>query len=38
MGRITLALLFREAIADTSPLASLIHRHADAAMLDAIAA
>jgi hypothetical protein len=38
VGRITLALLFREAIADTSPLAALIQRHADAAMLEAIAA
>lgn len=37
-GRIAFALLFSEAIADTSPLAQLINRHADAAMLEAIAA
>jgi hypothetical protein len=38
MGRIALSLLFREALADTSPLAGLINRHADEAMLAAIAA
>ncbi|WP_237212971.1 patatin-like phospholipase family protein [Falsiroseomonas oryziterrae] len=38
LGRIAVALLFREAIADTSPLAQLIGRHADEAMLAAIAA
>lgn len=38
LGRLAFALLFSEAIADTSPLAELINRHADAAMLEAIAA
>lgn len=38
LGRITFALLFREAIADTSPLAGLINRHADERMLADIAA
>jgi hypothetical protein len=38
LGRIAFALLFSEAIADTSPLTQLINRHADAAMLEAIAA
>ena len=37
IGRIAFALLFGEALADTSPLARLIYRHADQAMLDAIA-
>jgi len=37
-GRIAFALLFGEALADTSPLARLIYRHADQPMLDAIAA
>jgi hypothetical protein len=36
VGRIFTALLFGEAIADTSPLYRLIERHADQAMLDAI--
>ena len=38
LGRIAFALLFNESIADTSPLARLIDRNADQAMLDAIAA
>lgn len=38
LGRIAFALLFSEAIADTSPLVRLINRHADPAMLEAIAA
>ena len=38
LGRLVFAVLFSEAIADTSPLAQLINRHADAAMLEAIAA
>jgi len=38
LGRVVFALVFNEAIADTSPLARLIDRHADQAMLDAIAA
>ena len=38
LGRIAFALLFSQSIADTSPLARLIYRHADQAMLDAIAA
>jgi hypothetical protein len=37
VGRILTAVLFGEAIADTSPLARLIDRHADQAMLEAIA-
>ena len=38
LGRLALSVLFREALADTTPLARLIERHADAAMLQAIAA
>lgn len=38
IGQLALAVLFREAIADTTPLARLIERHADEAMLQAIAA
>ena len=38
LGGVTLAVLFREALADTAPLARLIARHADEAMLQAIAA
>lgn len=38
LGRIATALLFRQALADTSPLARLIARHADERMLGAIAA
>lgn len=38
IGRIALSLLFRESLADTSPLARLIYRHSDEAMLAAIAA
>jgi hypothetical protein len=38
LGGLALAVLFREAIADTTPLARLIERHADEAMLRAIAA
>ena len=38
LGRLALSVLFREALADTAPLARLIERHADAAMLQAIAA
>ncbi|MCA3324091.1 MAG: patatin-like phospholipase family protein [Roseomonas sp.] len=38
LGRVAFSLLFREAIADTAPLARLIDRHADEAMLRAIAA
>ncbi|WP_137179889.1 patatin-like phospholipase family protein [Roseomonas sp. AR75] len=37
VGRIVTALLFGEAIADASPLYRLIERHADQAMLEAIA-
>lgn len=37
IGRVAFSLLFREAIADTAPLARLIDRHADEAMLRAIA-
>jgi len=38
LGRLALSVLFREALADTTPLARLIERHADAAMFQAIAA
>ena len=38
IGQLALSVLFREAIADTTPLARLIERHADEAMLQAIAA
>ena len=38
IGQLALAVLFREAVADTTPLARLIERHADEAMLQAIAA
>jgi len=38
LGRLAFSVLFREAIADTAPLARLIERHADEAMLQAIAA
>ena len=38
MGQLVLSVLFREAVADTTPLARLIERHADEAMLRAIAA
>lgn len=38
LGRLALSVLFREALADTTPLARLIERHADEAMLQAIAA
>ena len=38
IGRVAFSLLFREALADTAPLARLIDRHADEAMLRAIAA
>jgi predicted acylesterase/phospholipase RssA len=37
VGRVVFALLFGEAVADTSPLYRLISRHADEAMLRAIA-
>jgi hypothetical protein len=37
VGRILVSVLFGEALADTSPLYGLISRHADQAMLDAIA-
>ena len=38
IGQLALSVLFREAVADTTPLARLIERHADEAMLRAIAA
>lgn len=38
LGRVAFSVLFREALADTAPLARLIERHADEAMLQAIAA
>ena len=38
LGGLAVAVLFREALADTTPLARLIERHADEAMLRAIAA
>jgi hypothetical protein len=38
LGRIAVALLFRQSLADTSPLTQLIGRHADEQMLAAIAA
>ncbi len=38
MGRVAFSLLFRQGIADTSPLARLIYRHADEQLLAAIAA
>jgi hypothetical protein len=38
IGQLALAVLFREAVADTTPLARLIERHADEAMLQSIAA
>jgi hypothetical protein len=38
IGQLALSVLFREGIADTTPLARLIERHADEAMLQAIAA
>lgn len=38
LGRVAFSVLFREALADTAPLARLIDRHADEAMLQAIAA
>ena len=38
LGRLALSVLFREGLADTTPLARLIERHADSAMLQAIAA
>lgn len=38
LGRLVFSVLFREALADTAPLARLIDRHADEAMLQAIAA
>jgi hypothetical protein len=38
LGRVAFSVLFREALADTAPLARLIDRHADEAMLRAIAA
>jgi predicted acylesterase/phospholipase RssA len=37
LGRIAISLLFSNAIADTSPLADLIARHADERMMEAIA-